>query len=1224
MTPRASSAETPSRALVDAEARESIRTALDDTFAVEAAAGTGKTSVLVDRIVNILAQGRTTVDRIVAVTFTEKAAGELKLRLRACLETERSRTPSASVHRHLDAALANLEQAHVSTIHGFCADLLRERPVEARLDPQFTTLTESQAERLYGEVFRDWLQRQLEQPPEGVRRALRRSSFDAENGPVKRLERAGWTLVEWRDFSTPWRRDPFDRRTAIDACVRELETFCALTQEPGDKKDPIFEGTRDARRLLQELTLAERVRPRDYDGLEARAIDLGSWRFKNINTGRKTSPYRNGVSRMDVVSAHQRMVAQLEQFQRAADADLAALLQAELHDTVTRYQVAKARLGALDFLDLLICARDLVRDHDGVRAAFQHRFTHLFIDEFQDTDPLQAELLLLLSADDPLARRWRDVRPRRGKLFLVGDPKQSIYRFRRADVGIYRQVRDQLTRHGARCVELTTSFRATPTIQHVVNAGFAPVMRGDAAARQATYMALSPARADAAGQPSVVALPVPRPYGDRGYVTKVAINASLPDAVGAFVDWLVTRSGWTVTERENPNQRVPVQARHVCLLFRRFDTRVYGPGGSWMEDVTRPYVQALEARGVPHVLVGGKSFHEREEVEAMRTALTAIEWPDDEIAVFGALRGALFSITDEALFEYRRLARRVQPFVRPQEPVPAHLHPLVEALDILRELHVRRNYRPVPETIARLLDVSRAHVAFALRPSGEQALANVQFIAELARQYESNGGISFRGFVEQLQGEAASTRSAEAPILEEGSDGVRIMTAHKAKGLEFPVVILADMTAELSRRSASRWADSESGRCAVSLAGWVPADLRDHEAEEIARDEAEGVRVAYVAATRARDLLVIPAIGDRPQEGWIGPLNAAIYPPVDRCREQDAGPGCPPFGKDSVLDREATIPFTSVCPGLHTFDIAMPPSNAGSSFAAAFSTVASAGAHGSADTHADAHDDAAAASYPVVWWDPAILDLGRAPNYGLRREELIAKDAPLRIVQQGMERYHAWRVAREGAIERGSVPSLRVVTVRARAAAGIGDAAAGDAAAGDTGAADAAAGAAAHDAPVSVVSLHVDQARPSGTRFGALVHAVLGLVPLDASATDVRRLAEQQVRVLGASESERDAVVPLVAAALQHDLFARARQAQRRGRLRRETPLAFVDDQGFMVEGVVDLAFEEDDGWIVVDFKTDQEIETGQLQTYLRQVALYAAAIRRATGRPSTGILLRL
>jgi ATP-dependent exoDNAse (exonuclease V) beta subunit len=135
---------------------------------------------------------------------------------------------------------------------------------------------------------------------------------------------------------------------------------------------------------------------------------------------------------------------------------------------------------------------------------------------------------------------------------------------------------------------------------------------------------------------------------------------------------------------------------------------------------------------------------------------------------------------------------------------------------------------------------------------------------------------------------------------------------------------------------------------------------------------------------------------------------------------------------------------------------------------------------------------------------------------------------------------------------------------------------------------------------------------------------VLGLVPLDAQADVVRRLVDQQVRVLGASAEEAEAAVPLLTSVLRHDLFARARRAQESGRLRRETPLAFLDANGLMVEGVVDLAFEEDSNWTVVDFKTDQEIETDQLQAYLRQVALYAAAIGRATGRPAAGVLLRL
>src|SRR3982751_6685094 len=192
----------------DQDARDAIANALDDTLVVEAAAGTGKTTELVKRIVRILAEGKAQVQNIVAVTFTEKAAGELKLRLREALDVARQQAGSPET---LNAALAGLEEAHVSTIHGFCAELLRERPVEARVDPLFRVLTEAQAERLFEEAFSGWLQAQLAAPPTGVRRALRRSipfSFSGakprQEGPIDRLQRAAWELAQWRDFPAPW------------------------------------------------------------------------------------------------------------------------------------------------------------------------------------------------------------------------------------------------------------------------------------------------------------------------------------------------------------------------------------------------------------------------------------------------------------------------------------------------------------------------------------------------------------------------------------------------------------------------------------------------------------------------------------------------------------------------------------------------------------------------------------------------------------------------------------------------------------------------------------------------------------------------------------------------------------------------------------------------------------------------------------------------------------
>ena len=266
-------------------------------------------------------------------------------------------------------------------------------------------------------------------------------------------------------------------------------------------------------------------------------------------------------------------------------------------------------------------------------------------------------------------------------------------------------------------------------------------------------------------------------------------------------------------------------------------------------------------------------------METIRTALTAVEWPDDELSVFATLRGALFSIGDEELMEFRHRFHRLHPFRLPPEPPAEHLTPVCDALELLGKLHRRRNRFPVADTINMLLASTRAHAGFALRPSGEQALANVLHVAEQARGYERSGGISFRGFIEQLMQDAASGRASEAPILEEGSDGVRIMTVHKAKGLEFPVVVLADITANLTMSTASRVIDPRRGLCAVRIAGWSPKELLDNEPAELERDAAEGVRLSYVAATRARDLLVVPAVADGPFKiGWVSPLNQAIYP----------------------------------------------------------------------------------------------------------------------------------------------------------------------------------------------------------------------------------------------------------------------------------------------------------------------------------------------------------
>ncbi len=669
-------------------------------------------------------------------------------------------------------------------------------------------------------------------------------------------------------------------------------------------------------------------------------------------------------------------------------------------------------------------------------------------------------------------------------------------------------------------------------------------------------MPLAKSREAIAGQPSVIALPVPSPYGKRN-ISGAAIDASLPDAVGAFVEWLVRESGWTVSDRRGGT--MPVQAKHVCLLFRRFV--------SFGTDMTRGYVDALEARGIKHLLVGGRAFHGREEIETIRAALAAVEWPDDQLSVFATLRGALFAIGDEELLEYHHTrGHRFHPFHVPSD-LPSHLAPIGDALGLLAALHRQRNRRPVADTIAALFEETRAHVGFALRRAGEQVLANALHVAELARQYELSGGISFRGFVDELREAAEQGQAAEAPIVEEGSDGVRLMTVHKAKGLEFPVVILADMTAKLAPLEASRHLDAARGLCAMRIGGWSPMELLHQQAMEQARELEEGVRIAYVAATRARDILIVPAIGDAPFDGgWVSPLDPAIYPAVASRRQAAPAPACPPFKRDSVLHRpdEGIASAQTVSPGLHRFESRL-------------------------------HEP-----YEVVWWDPAALTLGVEAPFGLRRQELIARDVAPEVVAAGQRAYIAWRDAREAALTAGAQPSVRVRTATEWALASLEDATAAGL--------------------VEVVTLDSALSRPTGTRFGTLVHAVLATVPLNADAAAIRTIVATQSRVVGATSEESQAAGDVVEAALRHPLFDAARAAATGGRCLRETPVTLtVGDE--LVEGTVDFAFETADGTTVIDFKTDR-VDGVRLERYRRQVRFYAEAIARVTGQNVRAVLM--
>jgi ATP-dependent exoDNAse (exonuclease V) beta subunit len=405
--------------------------------------------------------------------------------------------------------------------------------------------------------------------------------------------------------------------------------------------------------------------------------------------------------------------------------------------------------------------------------------------------------------------------------------------------------------------------------------------------------------------------------------------------------------------------------------------------------------------------------------------------------------------------------------------------------------------------------------------------------------------------VEYLEGEYESGDTGEAPVLEQEGRGVKLMTVHKAKGLEFPVVILADLTAKLSGpQGGDRYCDPERRLCAQRLLWCAPWELLDGAEEEREADEEEALRVAYVAATRARDLLVVAAIGEEDRQGgWLSPLHDALYPPAERWRTSAQAPGCPKFGSATVLNRPADQPEeVSVKPGLH---------------------------------HPKVGD------HTVVWFDPAVLALRVAKAEGVENEQVLS--GTREQAEEGLRRYQEWKDGRASVLERGAAPRYRVARAESVTASKEAD-----------------------GIPVETVTLPAAAGRPTGRKFGRVVHDILQHA---TSAGDAAALAEIWGRRHGASDAERAAAAEASLQALEYIARIMPAGAERH----RELPVMVRLEDGMLVDGRIDFAWRSGNLWTVVDYKTDRREKRN-----ITQVQLYALALERATKIPARGLVLEV
>ncbi len=858
---------------VDQATRDRIVSGVDRSCLVEASAGTGKTRLLVDRVLTILRTGTAPIDRIAAITFTEKAAGELKSRVRAALDAAwRDASPDSPDRGRYGAAIRDLDRAVVTTIHAFCSEILKAHPVEARVSPGYRVADADMQRVLLDEAREAWKEEELE-------------NLDSELGTVLRtggqfhwMNELTRILVENRDLLREESCDLLDgpvpdpepefarfRAAVAPERIGEIDALLSRCGAPGTCR--AFAAVSAALPAIRRF--AARLTPGDPRAVDRAAA--GVFVPKIRKAGRKGDWPAGALDalRERVIGIEETQAA----FIRAQRSRAAVLAVRGLSRLVDMYERKKTEQGLLDFQDLLIRTRDLVRDHPEARRRLREAYSVLLVDEFQDTDPLQAEIVFLLAGADTQEKDWRKARVDPGRLFLVGDPKQSIYRFRRADIQVYEQARRTLEAAGGEVLPITVNFRTRGGITDWVNRVFARLMPpAEADAHHPAYSPLHAYRTDVPGLPSpVIALAVPDPPGEETGVTgKRKAEAT------AVAHFLRDRIGSRTLLRMGRDGAVPADYGDVAVLFRMTT------GLDIYEDVFR------EA-GVPYRVEGGRYYFQRLEVQSLLSALRAVDRPNDREALVAALRSPLFGFDDEEL-----AIAAAENSLRYGAHRTTSNRRLAAVLDRMEEWHLRRHVDSPAVIVEEILEVTRAIEFFSLQSLGAQRAANLLKLADEAAAYGGEAG-AFRVFVEHLSDrEAREEAEEESPISEEADRGfVRFLTVHKSKGLEFPITILADPSAR-PRSGVEALFDRGTGRMAVALKalGGGPGHTPGwDELLELERtmSAAEEKRLFYVAATRTRDLLLLPVTGKPATSGFLRLLEPGDLPAPVAAAEIEAG-----------------------------------------------------------------------------------------------------------------------------------------------------------------------------------------------------------------------------------------------------------------------------------------------------------------------------------------------
>ena len=846
--------------LIDLDRRKRVLTDLGATLLVEAAAGTGKTSLMAGRVAMLLASGQHPT-HVAAITFTEPAAAELALRIRGTVDRLlRGEIPkvlapvlphglSAEQREGLTSASRSLDELTATTIHGFCHAVIRSHAVAANLDPGSKVMDAAAADAMFDNIFSRWLTDRLsgsedtrdDDPIAVLSRddplniaarlrelaVLRRAHPTARPLPIPR-GRPDIEFVEAVDGFVRWHAaSPGDPQTA--ELVADLQTLAGFYADALSGTPPFAE--------LWRLAHPPRV-----GWMRKWALELKPYRrrtaWKKVHgdeVGERLG--REAEARFERADLAYRTLLGL-----IAQA-LITSTSAALDDMLARYKQQKRAAAVLDFDDLLLHARDLVIGREDVRQALGQRYQHIFVDEFQDTDPIQAEILFFIGAK---ARpdRWQHAMLRPGSLFLVGDPKQAIYRFRGADIGVYEQARANVVgRSGGAVVAVTANFRSRLGIIDYVNSRFESVLSH---AAQPGYVALSHTIDNSDdGFPCITKITIDLPHGEKADAQRDAEA----EAVAAVCEQLIGACEIT-------------RADGARSLLRPGDIALLAPTGT---DLWR-YERALEVRRIAVASQAGKTLMLRQETQDLLAVVRTLADARDTLAFGALMRGPLVGMTDDELLQIAADLPPGTEFSVRTDPESVK-HPLAKS--VLEKLHHLRRRAPVTTPLLLLSEaIEQLHVRVVLTARhhnrSSRAIANIDALIERASAYEVAG---LQAFVRDLQRDWELQTQLPEGRTDASEDAVELVTMHSSKGLEWPVVIPIN-TATRFRGPAEFVHRRSDDTLHWVLGGMAPPHLAAAREEENHSEARQRERLWYVACTRARDLLIVPSLPSADTNSW--------------------------------------------------------------------------------------------------------------------------------------------------------------------------------------------------------------------------------------------------------------------------------------------------------------------------------------------------------------------